>query len=389
MEETNNKSNRKRGLIIIGAILIALIAVAAFFYPAIKAKWTQPLGPQLALPTYTPIMQSPTETFPPTQAAEVIETATNSIQPSDTPVMTPSLVPTDTPAPLCGGPPVMYILGIGADANDYLYGLADVMRIARVDFVTPKVTILSMPRDLWVEIPEISEHYNITHGKLNQSYLYGNPGMGYYDGPGAGPGLLARTLDLNFGLRVDHYAAVNMIVFEKIVDRLGGIDIYLPTDVDGRPRVGSNAENMGYFYAGQNHFNGEQALRFARIRNKYNDFVRQDNQTMVICALKDKLLSPSVLPHIPGMAADFQGEVLTDLSPQQISQLACLLPHISRENLLFASLPKDILEPTSIFSPQQKDYTFVLSVDNAVVRDYIQRFMDGTWPDKPKEPTCP
>jgi len=389
MEETKQKANRKRGLIIFGGIAIALVAILAIFYPKIQAKWTKPLGPQLALPTYTPTTQALVETNFPTQAATSVDTAAESAQPSDTPGTTPTVVPTDTPEPLCGGPPVMYILGVGADADDYLYGLADVMRIARVDFVTPKVTILSMPRDLWVEIPEISDHYNITHGKLNQSYLYGNPGMGYYDGPGAGPGLLARTLDLNFGLRVDHYAAVNMIVFKKIVDRLGGIDIYLPTDVDGRPQEGSNAENMGYFYAGQNHFNGDQALRFARIRNKYNDFVRQDNQTMVICALKDKLLSPSVLPHIPGMAADFQGEVLTDLSPQQISQLACLLPHISRENLLFASLPQDILEPTSVFSPQMKDYTFVLGVDNDVARDYIQRFLDGTWPDKPKEPTCP
>jgi len=391
--ENEPKSNRNRILIIAGILSITILVIAVIFIPKIKAVWTQPLGPQLELPTYTPTTQQSLPTLQPTDT----ETNRGETEENEQPTLTEAVVasatpmptPTATPEPLCGGPPVMYILGIGADSDDYLYGLADVMRIARFDFVTPKVTILSMPRDLWVEIPEISDHYDITHGKLNQSYLYGNPGMGYYDGPGAGPGLLARTLDLNFGLRVDHYGAVNMIAFEKIIDRLGGVDIYLPTDVDGHPKEDSNAEDMGYFYAGQNHFNGSQALRFARIRNKYNDFVRQDNQSLVLCAIKDKLLSPSVLPHIPGIVSDFRGEVLTDLSPQQVSQLACLLPKLSRENLIFASFPQEILEPGRVFSPQINDYTFILNVDNAVIRDYAQQFLAGTWPDKPKEPTCP
>jgi LCP family protein required for cell wall assembly len=166
-----------------------------------------------------------------------------------------------------------------------------VIRIVRVDFVTPKITVLAMPRDLWVEIPDISHFYNITHGKLNQAYLYGGPGMGYYDGPGGGPGLLARTLDLNFGLRVDHYGAVNMFTFVKIVDAVGGLDIYLPTDVDGTP-IDDKTEDMGYFTAGQHHFTGSEALRFARIRKRYNDFTRMDNQNMVLCALKDKVGQP-------------------------------------------------------------------------------------------------
>lgn len=388
MDNNQKKTKQRRVLISITVVIILLITVGAIAYPSVKNLWTQPLGPELALPTYTPTYRVATKTVQPTK--HILSDPTSQII-NNTPTSVVITLPTftSTPEPLCGGPPVMYILGIGADADDYLYGLADVMRIARVDFVTPKVTVLTMPRDLWVEIPEISDHYDITSGKLNQSYLYGNPGLGYYDGPGAGPGLLARTLDLNFGMRVDHYGAVNMEVFKKIIDRIGGIDIYLETDVDGRPKEDSSAENMGYFIAGQNHFTGEKALRFARIRNKYNDFVRQDNQTLVLCAVKDKLLNPSVLPHIPGIVADFQGEVLTDLSPQQVSQLACLLPQISRENLIFTSFPKEILEPGSVYSPQLKDYTFILDVDNDEIRSYVKRFMDGSWPDKPKEPSCP
>jgi len=283
----------------------------------------------------------------------------------------------------------MFILGIGADSGqDYRYGLADVIRVARVDFVTPKVSILTIPRDLWVEIPDISEHYNITHGKLNQAYFYGNPGMGYYDGPGGGPGLLARTLDLNFGLRVDHYGAVNMQTFVKIVDAVGGIDIYLPSDVDGTSEDPMTVD-LGYFTAGQHHFNGEEALRLARIRKKYSDFARMDHQNMVLCALREKLNRPSMIVKIPKIIAAFQDSILTDLSPQQIGQLACLLPKVKRENLLFSGLPDEIMSPGRVYNPRQRNTTFVMEADYEVIRDYISRFIAGTWPTQPEEPTCP
>jgi LCP family protein required for cell wall assembly len=281
------------------------------------------------------------------------------------------------------------MLGIGADSDpDYLYGLADVIRIVRVDFVTPKVTVLSMPRDLWVEIPGIEEPYGITHGKLNQAFFYGSPGMGYYHDAGGGPGLLARTLDQNFGLRVDHYGAVDMSTFVRIVDAVGGIDIYLPNDVDGRP-IDEKTEDMGYFTAGQHHFNGDEALRFSRIRKKYNDFTRMDHQNMVICSLKAKITSPAVLPKIPKIIASFQDSVLTDLSPEQLAQLACLAPRLKRENLLFTSLPAEIMSPGRVFSPQQKNEVFVMEADFDVIRDYVRQFMAGTWPNQPDEPTCP
>lgn len=382
--------NKRTVIIILLGIALAGLAISALvWYPKAQQQWSAPLGPGLDLPTWTPtskaqiVAQVPTSTAETTSDELIPETATPVVLPTET------AVPTPTPEPLCGGPPTMTILAVGADSGiDYLYGLADVIRIARVDFVTPKVTVLSMPRDLWVEIPDIENPYGIDHGKLNQSYFYGGEGMGYYSGPGAGPGLLARTLDHNFGLRVDHYGAVNMQTFAKIVDAVGGIDLYLPYDVDGRP-IDDRTEDMGYFYAGQRHFNGDQALRFARIRKKYNDFTRMDHQNMVICALKEKVTSPAVLPKIPKIITSFIGSVQTDLSPNQISQLACLAPRLKSENLLFTSLPEEILSPGSVYSPQQKDNTFVMQADFDIIRDYVDRFMQGTWPDKPNEPTCP
>jgi anionic cell wall polymer biosynthesis LytR-Cps2A-Psr (LCP) family protein len=146
---------------------------------------------------------------------------------------------------------------------------------------------------------------------------------------------------------------------------------------------------MGYFYAGQRHFNGDQALRFARIRKKYNDFTRMDHQNMVICALKDKITSPAVLPKVPQIISAFQDSVLTDLSPEQFSQLACLAPKLRRENLLFTSLPQEILDSGTIYSPILKNSTYIVEADFDVIGDYVAQFMAGTWPDQPKEPTCP
>jgi LCP family protein required for cell wall assembly len=372
----------------LGIFLGLLLLASLFAYPYLRQRWSAPLGPSLQLPTLTPTVELVIATPSATAIAENAPDQEQATLPAPVAIEATAM-PTATPEPLCGGPPAMVVLGIGADSDfEYRYGLADAMRVARVDFINAKVSVLSVPRDLWVEIPDIEQHYGITHGKLNQAYFYGSPGMGYYDGPGESPGLLARTLDLNFGLRVDHYGAVNMETFVKIVDAVGGIDIYLANDVDGRP-IDDQTEDMGYFYAGQQHFTGDEALRFSRIRKKYNDFTRMDNQTLVLCSLRDKLLNPSVLPKIPQIVGAFQGAVQTDLSLEQLTQLACLLPHIEREDLLFASFPQDMLVPSRVYSEALKNETFVLDVDNAEIRSYVERFLDGSWPTEPKEPTCP
>jgi LCP family protein required for cell wall assembly len=387
-------TKRKLVLIISGAFLVTLVILALVFYPKAKQQWSTPLGPGLELPTRTPTSVTETsndELNPPTALASNADTNAPTLEAiSLESIATPTetLVPTATPKPLCGGPPAMTVLALGIDGDDYVYGLSDVIRIVRIDFITPKVTVLSIPRDLWVEIPEIEEHYGITHGKLNQAYFYGTPGMGYYDGPGAGAGLLARTLDLNFGLPVDHYGAVNMLTFVKIVDAVGGIDIYLPTDVDGTP-IDDKTEDMGYFYAGQQHFTGDEALRFSRIRKRYNGFARMSNQNMVICALKDKIVSPTVLPRIPQIINAFQDSVLTDLSPEQLAQMACLVPKLDSENIVFASISEDLLTPARVYSPQQKATTFIYEADFNVIRDIIDQFLTGTLISESDGTSCP
>jgi LCP family protein required for cell wall assembly len=388
-----NSSTRRTWWVLGGFLLVALALLAIILYPEVKKRWITPLGPGLGLPGSAPALSSARDSLPdPSDLAGRNNDSTGAesgLQSLDDETINATTKLAETPQPHCGGPPSMTILVVGSDSRSgYLYGLADVIRIVSVDFVSPQVNVFSLPRDLWVEIPDIGDNLGITHGKLNQAYFYGTPGMGYYEGPAGGAGLLARTLELNYGLHVDHYGVVNLETFVKIVDAMGGIDIDLPTEVDGRPFEGNDID-MGYFPAGQQHLNGEQTMRLVRIRQKYNDFIRMDNQTRVICALKEKIATPAILPKIPQMIASLRNSVLTDLTPQQLAQLACLAPQLEPENLLFTGLPQEIMSSGQVYSPQLKDETFVLDADSQVIQNYAGQFMTGSGSIETNETACP
>jgi anionic cell wall polymer biosynthesis LytR-Cps2A-Psr (LCP) family protein len=270
----------------------------------------------------------------------------------------------------------MTVLLIGSDTRDggYTYGLSDVMRIARIDFRSPAVTVLDFPRDLWVEIPEISDDLNgQDHEKLNQAYLYGNPGedFGYWDDPSGGPGLLARTLELNFGAKVDHYLAVNMQTFVRMVDALGGIDVTLNQRIGG-----SHNPDL---QAGHHHLDGAEALAVARDRSD-GVFSRGENQNLVLCALREKLMSPAVLPRIPELIESFRGSVLTDLDPQTLGQLACVASHLPRGNIALYNFPESIFTGARVHDPVFGKSVFVWEFDSLLVRSYVAGFQAGSWP---------
>ena len=134
---------------------------------------------------------------------------------------------------------------------------------------------------------------------------------------------------------------------------------------------------------------GDQALRFARIRKRYNVFTRTSNQNMVLCALKDKVTSPVVVPKIPQIIAAFQDAILTDLSPLQLAQLACLAPKLDSENLIFTGISEDLLTPGRVYSPQQKAETFVWEADYDLIRDIIDQFKAGTLVSDSEGASCP
>lgn len=351
---------------ILTAILVIMVAFLVWIYLTV---WRQPLGPSLDTstsyklpPTWTPdpALSSPgTDSIPYALSAPAGVTKTIG---------------------KCGGASPMYILVIGSDSRgeNYLYGLADFIRLVRVDFVNPKVTVLEFPRDLWVQIPDIADNLNgQDHEKLNQAYLYGNKGFGYTDDPAGGPGLLARTITLNFGTQIDHYAAVNMRTFEKIVDAVGGLDVTLPETVDGRTTEDTSQRLL--FPKGDHHLNGTQALTLARIRID-GVFSRASNQDRVLCALKDKITSPQVIPDLPALIQSFQGSVQTSLSPEQLSQLACLGTQLDSRNIVLSSFPQELFGQDRVYDPVFEKSVFVWNVDYNVLREYVRRFNSGTWP---------
>ena len=271
----------------------------------------------------------------------------------------------------------MMLLLIGSDTRGagYTWGLSDVMRVARVDFVTPRLTVLDFPRDLWVKIPFIADNLKgQDHEKLNQAYLYGNPGDGfkYWDDPSAGPGLLARTLDLNFGVRVDHYLAVNMQSFVRMVDAVDGIDVILPRRIGG-----SHDPNL---QEGSHHLDGAEALAVARDRAE-GVFSRGDEQNLVLCALQKKLKDPSVVVHIPDLIRSFQGSVHTDLSPAAMSQLACLATQLPRQFITLYSFPEQLFTGARIYDPVFEKDVFIWDAEFNVLRQYVAMFQRGMWPD--------
>ena len=350
-------------LLILTVAACVLLAGVAYVGGRAYQDWSQrPLGAAIPTSAYTPISLPPTWTpLPPM---------------TQSPAMTSVDPTTPTQAPRCGGPATMTLLLIGSDTrgSGYTWGLSDVMRIARVDFVTPRVTVLDFPRDLWVQIPEISDNLDgQDHEKLNQAYLYGNPGDGfkYWDDPSAGPGLLARTLDVNFGAKADHYLAVNMQTFVRMVDAVDGVDVTLPERIGG--------SHKPELQAGTHHLDGAEALIVARNREE-GVFSRGDEQNLVLCALQKKLTDPSVVTHIPELINSFRGSVQTDLSPALMGQLACLASQMPRENISLYSFPENLFTGTRIHDPVFGKDVFIWDADFLVLRNYVAQFQAGTWP---------
>jgi LCP family protein required for cell wall assembly len=365
----------------IGFGTIMLIFLLVVIVPELVAFWNAPLGPELGFEATPAGSPEATGAVLPTEDPSVPKQGSN---PASTP--TSIAMPTYTPDAMCGNDPEMLILAIGIDyrKGTYTYGLADVIRLVKVDFITPKVSVLTLPRDFWVEVPGISDHYGITHAKLNQSYFYGTEAMGYYDGPGGGSGLLARTIDLNYGVQPEHYGVVNMNVLIEMIDAIGGVDIYLEHSLDARDTPESE-DQWKIYKAGWNHLNGKRAVYYARIRHVDNVFGRVDRQTEILCAVKNKLLSPDTLKGIPEMITVFSENVLTDLSPAQLSQLACLAPRLSWDNIVFARLPEEEMTGKTIYNPNMDINDFIWDMDNAAIRRYVAGFLAGSWPPPPVE----
>jgi LCP family protein required for cell wall assembly len=211
------------------------------------------------------------------------------------------------------------ILVLGADAGSKsrqgTQGRSDTIILIRTDPDNHKIALLSIPRDLRVEIPR--------HGtqKINAAYAFG------------GPTLAVKTVERVTGLRMNHVVVVDFSTFGEVVDALGGVTINVPHPILSnkfecpRHTQAQCARWPGWrFRKGPQEMNGRTALIYSRIReNKLDpsesDFTRGERQQAVIQAMADKTTSFGTFLKAPFIGDDLVRPLATDLSAGQILQL--------------------------------------------------------------------
>ena len=280
---------------------------------------------------------------------------------------------------ICNGPDTMTILVLGIDNRTRVYtsGLADVIMVYRVDFQEPGVTVMGIPRDMWVEIPGIERGFGVTHYKLNSVYFYGGeyaPTSG--ERPEYGADLMKETLKVNWGLDIDHTAVVNMTIFKDMVNAVGGIMVQNP-----HPVYSKNQPGKVMFRAGGLYLDGQRAQLFARYRDPSNKLDRVDRQSILLNGIWEAVFTPAVVPRIPGLVAAFRGNMVTDLHLAQISQLLCLTSRLDESDIVYTRIPKDtIINRMTYFEPLDGYVFNWVEKEEGAIREIMTRFQEGNYP---------
>lgn len=191
------------------------------------------------------------------------------------------------------------ILFLGTDVSPErgTLGRTDTIILATVVPLKPYVGLLSIPRDLWVQVPNVGEQ------RINTAYFYAEAGQ-----PGTGGAAAAQTVRENFGVPVHYYVILQMGGLASVIDSVGGVDVQLD-------------EPMGGLSAGAHHLDGSAGLAFARNRNVGDDFGRMQGAQMLLSALLRKALQPATWPDLPQLAFALAQTVRTNIPLWQVPRL--------------------------------------------------------------------
>ncbi len=231
------------------------------------------------------------------------------------------------------------ILVMGLDYRDWEAGetaRTDTMMLVSVDPVNLTVGILSIPRDLWVNIP------GFEYAKINTAYFLGES----YQLPGGGPGLAVKTVEEVIGVPINFYAQLDFYSFIKFIDEIGCIDLKIRREITIDPLGPGNTVTL---QPGTQPLCGAEALAYARQRyTDGGDFDRSQRQMEVIMAIRDQIFNlnklPGLVANAPTLYNDLSQGVRTNLNMQQIIQLAILASRIPRENIHQAIINEEHLE---------------------------------------------
>jgi LCP family protein required for cell wall assembly len=260
---------------------------------------------------------------------EVMKSVTNQMLPhvKTTAQAIPS--PTSLPNDLAGLDHLNLLL-LGSDTDSKFEGgrvLTQTDIVVRIDLTHHHVTMLSLPRDLW-----IPSDAGYCCSKLDEISLYETDGATTpLEAKLHGFAHTIATIEQDFHIPIDAYAWVGLDGFIKVIDTIGGVDMDVihPVVDDTYPSDTTNSNNpysyqRVYIPPGPQHMDGQTALEYVRSRHGdlQEDVGRAARQQELLLALRHKLDNPDVFAHLDEVATDLQGSVLTSLSIQQVLELA-------------------------------------------------------------------
>lgn len=261
---------------------------------------------------------SPTVTrVPATATATATARPTRTPRPSATPTIAPTATPEPTPTPTLPEAKAMTILllGIDARAGEGLAARSDAMMLVRVDPSTGDVALLSMPRDMWVNIPGVGQT------RINAAFYYGERAKPN----GGGLALASQTIGDAFGVPIDYAVVIDFNGFRSLIDALGGITVDVPKEIyDPQYPTDDYGYKVAHFLPGPQQMDGETALMYARTRHPDSDFERIKRQQLVILGIANRLKERGTFQNLH--EADLLTQALTpfvrtDMPPDLVLSL--------------------------------------------------------------------
>lgn len=241
------------------------------------------------------------------------------------------------------------LLGVDLRCDEEGPTHSDTIIVATIDPVSQSAALLSLPRDLWVEIP------NFGANRINQAYFLGQA----YELPGGGAGLAVETVEAFLGIPIDYYLAVDFKAFVDFVDMMDGVVIDVPERIED-PNYPDNCYGYDPFTidAGQQRLDGATALKYARTRVTFGgDVDRAGRQQQVILAVREQATQLNSLPQLlfnaPQLWRSFQDNVDTDLKLDEALQLANLVRNIPRDSIHNRVLDYNYVYNDTTFDGQQ------------------------------------
>lgn len=271
------------------------------------------------------------------------------------------------------------VLFMGLDYRDWEESTdasrTDTMILFTLDPKTMTAGMLSIPRDLWVQIP------GFKHGKINTAYYLGE----IYNYPGGGPALASRTVEYFLGVPVHYYVQLDFITFIHIVDELDGVKINIKEPITVYPLQypDFDSHRKVVLEPGVVTLPGNYALAYARARNSEGaDFDRAARQQELILAMRDRILQFNMLPRLvsnaPSIYERLSDGIQTNLTLQQIIQLGLLAMDIDSRDIRTG-----IINPSMLYlgkSPDGLDVLITVPDEIRELRDEVFSHTSGAIP---------